>query len=99
MIRLNDLGLEGISTKYENIHLLPIFQSKIAYGNMGFPWSINEEGNSISYAKGICPEAEYLQDLSYICFYLNGFNLDENSLSFIVETFVKVWKDLEFAKD
>ena len=99
LIRLNDLGLEGISTKYENIHLLPIFQSKRAYGNMGFPWSINEEGNSISYAKGICPEAEYLQDLSYICFYLNGFNLDENSLSFIVETFVKVWKDLEFAKD
>ncbi|CAN2170778.1 WecE Predicted pyridoxal phosphate-dependent enzyme apparently involved in regulation of cell wall biogenesis [Candidatus Nanopelagicaceae bacterium] len=95
--RLEDSGLEGISTKYQNIHLLPIFQSKIAYGNMGFPWSINEEGNGISYAKGICPVAEHLQDFSHISFYLNGFNLDEDSLGFIVEAFVKVWKDLEFA--
>ena len=43
---------------YQNLHLLPIFQQKIAYGTGGFPWSISERNSEISYAKGICPIAE-----------------------------------------
>jgi hypothetical protein len=94
---LNKLGLDGISTKYQNLHLLPIFQSKIAYGNTGFPWTINEEAQEVSYSKGICPVAENLQDSTHISFYLNGFDLEEESLKFIVSTFTEVWKSLKFA--
>ena len=29
-------GVEGLIAGYANIHLLPIFQKKIAYGSQGF---------------------------------------------------------------
>lgn len=95
--RLEKAGLEGISTKYQNIHLLPIFQEKIAYGNSGFPWTLSEFSEKVSYKKGICPVAEKLQDQSFISFYLNGFDLKQEDLNFIVDKFKQVWAQLEFA--
>jgi dTDP-4-amino-4,6-dideoxygalactose transaminase len=94
--RLRDSGLEGITTSYENIHLLPIFQRKIAYGNHGFPWTLTEDSNQISYEKGICPVAEELQDETFLSFYLNGFELDQEDLQFVIDKFTEVWNSLEF---
>ena len=36
---LNAEGVTGLINGYVNVHLLPIFQEKIAYGNYGFPWT------------------------------------------------------------
>ena len=61
-------GLEGISEGYANLHLLPLFQKKIAFGKQGFPWSSDICSREISYKKGICPIAEDLHDNSLISF-------------------------------
>lgn len=67
-------GILGISTKYQNLHLLPIFQKKIAYGSAGFPWTL--ETVKTDYSKGLCPIAEELQDISYLGFYMGGYALN-----------------------
>jgi len=67
-------GILGISTKYQNLHLLPIFQHKIAYGSAGFPWTL--ETVKTEYSKGLCPIAEELQDTSYLGFYMGGYALN-----------------------
>ena len=55
-------GIEGLSKQYLNLHLLPLYQKKIAYGSKGFPWNSEICKRNINYKKGICPVAEELQD-------------------------------------
>ncbi len=57
-------GIPGLSENYQNIHLLPMYQKKTAYGSKGFPWTI--ANRDISYEKGICPNAEKLNDATYL---------------------------------
>ena len=61
------LAAEGlpVMTGYANVHLLPLFQRKIAYGKNGFPWTA-PFSLPISYAKGICPVAERLHDEEFL---------------------------------
>lgn len=61
-------GISGLSNGYQNVHLLPIFQKKVAYGSKGFPWSSDICQRDVSYAKGICPVAEKLHDETYLGF-------------------------------
>ena len=72
----NALKAEGvpINDKYENIHLLPIFQKKIAYGVSGFPWKKNKHLNRVKYKKGICPIAENLVDKEYLSLNIQKFD-------------------------
>ena len=50
-------GLQGFGSGYQNLHLLPTFQKKIAYGRHHFPWISPFNKRNISYKKGICPIA------------------------------------------
>ncbi len=88
--KLISMGIQGVSTSYQNLHLLPIFQEKIAYGRNGFPWSIT--GKPINYSKGICPNAEDLQDKSYIGFYIGGFDLSVRGVKKIAQEMSLVFK-------
>jgi dTDP-4-amino-4,6-dideoxygalactose transaminase len=74
-LRIN--GVLGISTKYQNLHLLPMFQHKIAYGSHGFPWTLESE--ETNYSKGLCPVAEDMQDHTYLGFYMGGYALSKKS--------------------
>ena len=58
-------GVEGLAEGYTNIHLLPMYQKKIAYGSKGFPWTAAICKRDVSYAKGICPVAEELHDKTF----------------------------------
>lgn len=87
-------GLEGISEGYANLHLLPLFQKKIAYGKNGFPWTSDICTREISYKKGICPIAEDLQDNNLIIFEMCLFDLNQKDLNLIIKCFSKVWKNL-----
>jgi perosamine synthetase len=80
-----------ISDRYVNIHLLPIYQQKIAYGKKGFPWSSDLYKGHVTYEKGICPVAENLQDRRHmgIGMCINAYSDDDVDL--IVEAFRKVW--------
>jgi len=95
------LNAEGvpISSKYQNIHLLPIYQKKIAYGSKGFPWNSEICKRQVSYEKGICPIAEELNDKTYIGFNICLYNLDKEDIELIISAFHKVWENLEFLKN
>lgn len=88
-------GIPNLSNKYQNLHLLPIFQKKIAYGDKHFPWSLKNVRKNISYKKGICPNAELLNDKEYIGFEMCKSKLSTEELKILVKAFQKVWNNLK----
>ena len=89
-------GVVGITTKYQNIHLLPMYQEKIAYGSKGFPWNSEISQRDVDYSKGICPIAETLQDDSFIAFAgISQYDLSKSDVDLIISAFKKVWSNLE----
>lgn len=90
---------EGLVGGYTNLHLLPMFQEKIAYGENGFPWSLTKNGKEISYKKGICPVAEKLHDKNLILFQVCLFDLTDKDTELIIMAFEKVWKNLNYLVD
>lgn len=87
---LNAEGLDGISEGYTNLHLLPMYQKKIAYGSQGFPWVKGIAHREIDYSKGICPVAEELHQSSFISFEVCKFNLSDEEIDLISSAFQKV---------
>lgn len=92
-------GLEGLIGGYINIHLLPMYQNKIAYGSKGFPWSSDICRRDVSYKKGICPIAENLQDTSFLGFEMCLHELRDEEINIVINTFKKVWANLDLLKD
>jgi len=95
------LAAEGVSVScgYQNLHLLPVFQKKIAYGNKGFPWKIGNEESNVSYAKGICPVAEKMHDEAFMCLPMCLYDYSEKDVELIVGAFKKVWYHLPLLKE
>ena len=93
--KLSAAGIPNLSASFPNLHLLPIFQKKIAFGSEGFPWSFSGARQGISYEKGICPVAENLRETTHLQFYINGFDLTLENLDFICSKFEEVWESLE----
>jgi dTDP-4-amino-4,6-dideoxygalactose transaminase len=91
-------GLKGLSLSYTNIHLLPIFQKKQAYGTKGFPWNSEFNKRNINYKKGICPVSESLEDKNYLGFQMCMFEMDEIEVDLMINSFQIVWKNLELLK-
>jgi perosamine synthetase len=90
------LNAEGVSVgnRYQNLHLLPVFQQKIAYGSKGFPWTSDICKRDVDYSKGICPVAEQLNESSYLGLGLCVYDLSEQDVDLIVQAFKKVWCNL-----
>lgn len=88
-------GVPGLSTTFANLHLLPMYQRKIAYGSRGFPWTSDICQRDVSYAKGICPVAEGLHDRSYIGFQMCMHQMSDSEVDLMVEAFQKVWAKLD----
>ena len=86
-------GVPGLSQNYQNIHLLPIYQKKIAYGKKGFPWTI--ANREVSYEKGICPVAENLNEHSHLNIAMCMSDFDDEDVDLIIEAFKKVWDNIE----
>ena len=87
-------GVSGLGAGYQNIHLLPVFQNKIAFGSKGFPWTSDICHRDVSYAKGICPVAEELHEKSYMGFAMCVNDLSDDDVDLIVAAFHKVWSHL-----
>jgi len=87
-------GVPALSEGYQNLHLLPVFQQKTAFGNRGFPW--NQVQDVIyDYPKGICPVAESFHDNLFIGFGITGLNLKRKHIQQIGQAFRKVWESLD----
>lgn len=84
-------GVEGLYPGYANLHLLPMYQQKIAYGSKGFPWNSDICHRDVDYTKGICPVAEELHDKTYLGFGMCVHELDDEDIDLIVAAFKKVW--------
>jgi dTDP-4-amino-4,6-dideoxygalactose transaminase len=88
-------GLTGLAAGYVNVHLLPMYQQKIAYGSKGFPWTSDICKRDVSYAKGICPVAESLHDKSYLGYEMCLNELEDEDIELIVAAFKKVWRNIK----
>ena len=88
-------GVPAIGARYENIHLLPMYQKKMAYGSKGFPWTSDICHRDVSYAKGICPVAEDLNDRRFLGFGICSHTFEDDDVDIIIEAFHKVWRNLE----
>ena len=87
-------GLKCISEGYTNLHLLPIFQKKIAYGKFGFPWKIGRSISKVNYKKGICPTAEALHNKNFIMLELCMHEFTNREVNLVIRVFKKVWLNL-----
>jgi len=85
----------AVSDRYQNIHLLPMYQRKIAYGSRGFPWTSDICRRDVDYRRGICPVAEQLNDSSYLGFGMCAYDLTDADVDLIVAAFRKVWSNLD----
>ena len=91
---LKSEGVPGIATSYQNIHLLPMYQQKVAYGSKGFPWTSDICRREVDYRKGICPVAERLQESSFLALGLCMHKYSDEEVDLIVASFEKVWRSL-----
>ena len=91
---LKKLGLQGIFSSYQNLHLLPMFQNKICYGKKSFPWNLNNN-KEISYKKGTCPVAERLYFRDFIGLNICNYDLNQKDATNIVKCFQQVWSKLK----
>jgi perosamine synthetase len=90
------LKAEGVEVGqgYQNIHLLPMFQKKMAYGSNGFPWSSPSYQGDVSYQKGICPVAEKMHDENFMAIPVCMYDYSDRDVELVVEAFRKVWRNL-----
>lgn len=91
-------GVVGLGTKFANIHLLPMYQNKMAYGSKGFPWTSDICHRDVNYSKGICPVAEELHDHSYLGFQMCMHVMDDEEIEMFTRAFHKVWNNLDKLK-
>ena len=94
------LRAEGVpvDNQYLNLHLMPIFQKKIAFGSKGFPWTSDICHRDVDYSKVICPVAEELNDTSYLGLGVCVYEFSDQSLDLIVAAFQKVWKNIDLLR-
>ncbi|MEM8726567.1 MAG: DegT/DnrJ/EryC1/StrS family aminotransferase, partial [Pseudomonadota bacterium] len=91
-------GVPGVAPGYQNLHRLPIFTERIAYGTGGFPWTLRPDRN-FAYGAGTCPVAEELQDESFLGLAVCLHQLPSDDVADVVTAFRKVWANLGALKD
>ena len=87
-------GLEGLTEGYANIHMLPMYQQKKAFGANGFPWTYEKSRKGINYNRGICPVAEKLHDETFIGFEMCLYELGKDDVALVCDVFEKVWSNM-----
>jgi perosamine synthetase len=91
-------GVPSLMAGYQNLHLLPLFRNKIAYGTQGFPWSSPYCSSDIHYGLGLCPVAEKLHSQTFLGLNICMNELPSEDVAQIVEAFRKVWRQLDRLK-
>ena len=91
-------GVAGLAEGYTNIHLLPMYQKKLAYGSNGFPWTSDICKRDVGYARGICPVAEELHDENFLGLAMCLNDLSDIDVDLIGAAFCKVWANLDMLR-
>jgi perosamine synthetase len=91
-----EIGIEGANEGYANLHLLPMFIQKIAYGKKHFPWNLNDK--KYNYKRGICKVAEELHHKSFISLEICLYDLNKKTINELTKAFKFVWHKLNIKK-
>lgn len=91
-------GVPSLMAGYQNLHLLPLFRNKIAYGTKGFPWSSPYCTSDVAYGPGLCPTAEKLHKETFLGINICMNELPPEDVALIVDAFHKVWGQLDQLK-
>ncbi len=91
-------GVPGLVAGYQNLHLLPLFTNKIAYGTKGFPWSSPYCTSSIEYGPGLCPVAEQLHSERFFGMNLCMFEYYPEDVELTIAAFRKVWANINMLR-
>jgi dTDP-4-amino-4,6-dideoxygalactose transaminase len=87
-------GAFGVSAGYMNLHLMKMYQNKIAYGKKNFPWSLSKNKLKVNYLKGICPNAEKCHSKSFIALSPFSYQLNNEKIKKLINSFKKTWENL-----
>ena len=87
-------GVPGLVGSYQNLHLLPMFRQRIAYGTGGFPWRGAAGESPVHYGPGLCPVAEELHGRTFLGLALGQFAHAPADIERVVTAFHKVWAHL-----
>ena len=93
--KLKKTGVPGLAEGYVNIHKLPLYKKKIAYGINSFPWKSSFNKKKYNYNKEILPIAEKMHKKNFFAIELCLFDFSEEDAHYIVNCFNKVWKILK----
>lgn len=88
-------GVPGLMNGYQNVHLYPLFQQRIAYGTAGFPWTSPYAGRDVRYGRGTCPVAEDLHARTFLGINICLNNYSPDDVAQVVGAFDKVWRNLD----
>jgi perosamine synthetase len=91
-------GVPALAAGYQNLHLLPLFRNKIAYGTRGFPWASPYCETELHYGLGLCPVAEALHSETFLGFNICMNELAAEDVALIIKAFEKVWTQLDQLK-
>ena len=84
------LAAEGVPINQgyvKPLHLLPLFQRRIAIGRQGFPFNVTVR----TYAPGLCPVAERMHEKEELGFGICVFELSEAIVDKLIAAFRKVY--------
>jgi dTDP-4-amino-4,6-dideoxygalactose transaminase len=87
-------GVPALVVGYQNLHMLPMFRHKIAYGTKGFPWTSAYCTRDVKYGPGVCPIAEKLHNETFLGINICMNELPSEEVALIVDAFHKVWSQL-----
>lgn len=91
-------GVPSIMAGYQNLHMLPMFRHKIAYGTGGFPWKSPYCKSDVQYGPGLCPVAEKLHNQTFLGLNICMNELPPKDVALIIQAFHKVWNHLSLLK-
>ena len=91
---LKKLGVPGLIEGYVNIHELPTYKKKIAYGTRHFPWKLNKNDKKNNSDNKNLDIAEKLHREKFFAIELCLFDFNNRDIYFIINCFKKVWDTL-----
>ncbi len=88
---LNHYHLQGIMPGYVNVHTLPMYKQRIAFGG-GYPWNLSE--TDMATAEAHCPVAEHLHNHTFLGFLISMYDLTTDELDELTNILLKVVDDV-----
>ena len=85
-------GVPGVFSGYVNVHRLPMYQQKVAYGR-NYPWCFSESKQE--YTVGICPVAEDYKDNRFVGLLISMYDLTDEQCKWIANTMRNSWLELQ----